>query len=494
MNVVLYPLIAEFYRFTMKKYLFIALIAFLTFYFTGMTTELILLFKDKEGHTHWQYVANWSSGILIILLSITAAILYFSRQEKQKANLELEAIKSELELRVKERTATLDESNRLLKEEVQQHLTTTERLKASEHYIDSILKTMPSMLVGLDLDGKITQWNKKAEQYTGVAMQDALGKDLWKAYPIITITRSQVEEAQSKQSITTIRQSQRGLFHFDITIYPLHGTGESGVVLLLDDVSQQVKSENKLIQRDRISSMGELASSMAHDMNVPLQGMLEDIHQIEAKVSSLSKNNGSDIEGDVNEISESLTDAIAQGKQASAIVDNLLDFAGTQQKDKQPADMIEVMDHSIDLAKNVLSLPKGINFSDVTIEREYDKDLPKVCCHVFEIQQVYLSLLRHCFHALGKVNSDDFAPTIKVRMLECYGALWLKISHNGVGLTSEEQQSIFEPYFSNEPLDTEDDADKRLSFSHFVITEHHSGQMAVTSDVKLGTTFHMQFE
>ena len=478
----------------MKKYLLIVLATLLTFYFTGMAAELILLFKDKQGHTNWQYVANWSSGILIILLSITAAVLYFSRLEKQKANIELKAIKEDLELRVKERTATLDESNHLLKQEVEQHLSTTDRLKSSEHYIDSILKSMPSMLVGLNPKGEITQWNKKAEQYTGVSMQDALGKDLWKAYPIITITRSQVEEAQTKQSITTIRQSQRGLFHFDITIYPLHGTGESGVVLLLDDVSQQVKSENKLIQRDRISSMGELASSMAHDMNVPLQGMLKDIHQIETKVSALSKDDPSDFSNDVKEISENLTDAIVQGKQASAIVDNLLDFAGSQQKDKQPTDMTEVMDHSIELAQSVLSLPQGMNFTDIAIEREYDSNLPKVCCHVFEIQQVYLSLLRHCFHALGKVQTEGFVPTIKVRMLECYGALWLKISHNGLGLTSEEQQSIFEPFFSNEPLDTEDDADKRLSFSHFVITEHHSGQMAVTSDVKLGTTFHMQFE
>jgi len=478
----------------MKKYLLVAVAALLAFYFTGLTTEFILLFKNKHGHTNWQYVANWSSGILIILLSITAAILFFSRLAKQKANTELEAIKNDLEIRVKERTATLDESNHLLKQEIEQHLSTTGRLKASEHYIDSILKSMPSMLVGLDPEGKITQWNKKAEQYTGVTMQDAIGKDLWEAYPIITITRSQVEDALAKQSITTIRQSQRGLFHFDITIYPLHGTGELGVVLLLDDVSQQVKSENKLIQRDRISSMGELASSMAHDMNVPLQGMLNDINQIEAKIIQLSKNGKTDISKDLSEVSANLTDAIVQGQQASAIIDNLLDFASSQQNDKQATDMTEVMDHSIDLAKNVLSLPKGMNFTDVTIEREYDQNLPKVSCHISEIQQVFLSLLRHSFHALGKVEDAGFKPTIKVRMLECYGALWLKISHNGVGLTSEEQQSIFEPFFSNQPLDSEDDADKRLSFSHFILTEHHSGQMAVTSDVKFGTTFHMQFE
>jgi PAS domain S-box-containing protein len=473
----------------MKKTLIAAAVAFLLLYFTGLGDSFIQLFKDEQGKTNWQYVANWSSGILIILLSITATVLFFSRQEKDKANAELKAIKDDLELRVKERTATLNESNQKLKEEIEKHLSTTEQLHASEHYIHSILTSMPSMLVGLNPQGEITQWNKKAEQYTGVKAKDAISRNLWEAYPIITVTPTQVREALTKTEPTTIRQNQRGLFHFDITIYPLHGTGESGVVLLLDDVSKQVKSENKLIQRDKISSMGELASSMAHDMNVPLQGLLNDINLIDSKIGQLPLD-----ESGLEQIREGIADAVAQGKQASAIIANLLDFANSQRHDKQPADMTVVMDHSIELAENVLSLPQGLNFSDVAVERDYDNNLPKVSCHISEIQQVFLSLLRHCFYSIGKIDREGYKPTIKVRMLECYGALWLKISHNGLGLTGEEQQSIFEPFFSNLPLDSKYDADKRLSFSHFVITEHHQGQMAVTSDVNVGTTFHIQFD
>jgi len=466
----------------MKKYLVVAIIALLILYFTGYIGDFVQLFKDQDGHTNWQYVANWSSGILIILLSISATVLFFSRLAKENANTELKAIKDDLEIRVRERTATLDESNQRLKEEIDRHLSTTEQLHASEHYINSILKSMPSMLVGLNPKGEITQWNKKAEKYTGLTMHEVLGKDLWEVYPIITITRDQVDQALTKPTATTIRQSQRGLFHFDITIYPLHSTGESGIVLLIDDVSQQVKSENQLIQRDKLSSMGELASSMANDINVPLQGILKRIKLVEQQS-----------EPENVSIQENLSLAISKGKQASAIVDNLLDFASSQKNDKQAADMTQVMDHSIELAKNILSLAQGMNFSEVTVEREYDDNLPKVNCNISEIQQAFLSLLRHCFHALAKVDNEGFVPTIRIRILEGYNSLWLKISHNGVGLTSDEQQSIFEPYFSNQPLDSEDDADKRLSFSNFVITEHHNAQMAVTSDIKLGTTFHMQF-
>jgi signal transduction histidine kinase len=75
----------------------------------------------------------------------------------------------------------------------------------------------------------------------------------------------------------------------------------------------------------------------------------------------------------------------------------------------------------------------------------------------------------------------------------CYDMLWIKVQHNGVGITNEEQQYIFEPFFTHTPGKAEDyDAGKRLSFSHFIITEQHQGQLAVTSDLNVGTTFHLQ--
>jgi len=467
----------------MKKFFILTLIIAALIFF-GNFEDFILLFKDSSGNTIWQYVANFSSGVLIIILSITAIVLFISLSDKQKANRELETIKNDLENRVRERTATLDESNQRLKIEIEDHLNTSARLKESEHYINSILKTMPTMLVGLDPNGTITQWNEKAEQFTGIKAPDAIGFDLWEAYPIITVSREQVNEALTNEQATTIRQNQRGLFHFDITIYPLLGTGESGVVLLIDDVSKQVKSENKLIQKDMMSSMGELASSMAHDMNSPLQEMLKDISSIESKLDSL----------DTDNVKAQLQHAIGQGNQARAIVNNLLNFASTATNDMQCSEMTELVDHSIELAQQMMSSRTSLSFGDIKIEREYDEDIPKVKCYSAEIQQVFLSLLRHCYYCIGKVDKADFEPVITVRILESYDALWLKISHNGQGLTNDEQQSIFEPFFSNNSLDNNEEANKRLSFSYFVVTEHHNGQMAVTSDVSVGTTFHMEFQ
>ncbi|MCP4410975.1 MAG: PAS domain-containing protein [Gammaproteobacteria bacterium] len=470
----------------MKKYLLLAFTLILVLIYTGAFTEFVLLFKKEDGHTNWQYLANWSAFTLITLLSITATSLFFSRQRFKKVNKELQAIKSQLEIRVQERTATLDKANRLL-------MDTSNNLLSSEQYLKSILTSMPFMLVGLDPDGTVTQWNIKAEEYTAISAEDALGNNLWEIYPTITISAKQVDEAFKSNRITSLRQGHSGLMHYDITVYPLESNVKPGIAILIHNVSKQVKSENRIIHRERLSSMGELASSTANDINGPLKTMISYIRKVNIEVKLLTEKAPAEFLNQLTAVRQELGDALEQGNQATAIVSNLLDFASTQFDPKQQINMPEVMDHSLELANRILTVPNGLKFRKILIERHYDDNLPLVNCHVAEIQQVFLNLLRHCLHASSKVETKGFKPLIKVRAQECYNALWLKITHNGVGLTGDEQQSIFEPYFSNNPLNDEDDADKRLSFCHFIVTEHHKGEMAVTSAPNVGTTFHMEF-
>jgi len=473
------------------------------------TADILNYFKDEDGHTNWQYVANWSSGILILLLSVAAISLYRGQQQINEANKALTKANDELEQRVKERTATLDESNQLLKEsnillegEINQHLATARRLHASETYIKSILESMPLMLVGLDKYGIVTQWNRGAEEITGLKAKDALERVLWEAYPIMPVSRDKVEQALADNTTLNMRRSQRGQFHFDITIYPLEGDSDTGVVILIDDVTHQVTSENKLIERDKISNMGELASTMAHDINAPLQAIINDIEKAQQTVAEHDKHLSNKV---FQQIFSLLTDAGDQSQRASAIIKNLLDFAGSHDEEQNPANITDIMDHSLELASNIFSFPHGLKFADISIVREYGSDLPAVPCFSSEMQQVFLSLLRHSFRSMAE-NDHDKPPRIIVKVLQSYDALWIKIHHNGRALSAEEQQYIFEPYFSAQPLlshqsksndhfgITRSDAGKHLSFPYFIITEHHEGQMAVTSDPDSGTTFHMQLQ
>lgn len=452
------------------------------------------VFRLEDGHTNWQYVANTSATLLIIALSYTLLRLFLLNREANRYNQQLEDIRGQLEGKVRERTATLDESNRLLQEsntilegEIAEHQTTAGRLRQSESYVNSILRSMPLMLIGLDQEGVITQWNCCAEEVSGLKIAEVLGRKLWQAYPSITVPPDQIEKCIAENRTLTIHQSQRGRFHFDITIYPLSEQAEPGVVVLIDDVTKRVMAENMLIQQDKMSSMGELAGSLAQDISTPVNAMLMGIREVRSRVE------GQEYERD-RDPAPMLDDALRRGEQVSAVISNLLEFSRSHAGEMKLADITEIIDHSLELAGAVLSVPTSLQFSDIRIERIFEDCLPRIPCHATELQQVFISLFRHCFQALGEVEKGGRDPTITLQAHKFYDALWLKVQHNGRGISMAEQQILFEPFFTSSGNLNEEDynAGRRLSYPYFIVTEQHRGQLAVTSDIDVGTTFHIQ--
>ena len=461
----------------------------------------ISIFRNEDGHTNWQYLANYTGSTLLILLSIVSVYLFIARRRIHQVNLELTAIRNELEIRVQERTATLNQSNQLLQEsnqllekEIAQHVITTDQLRSSESYIKDILTSMPLMLVGLDKSGHITQWNKQVEDVSGISSEDARGKTLWEAYPQMTVLPEHVQQSIEHNRIIHLKQSLRSLYHYDITIYPLQEQN-AGVVILVDDVTKQTAAENLLIHNDKLSFMGELASSMAHDINLPLQAIMMDLRRFQQIISdqSISEPQQVSDSDQVQTLNAIITDMSTKAEQVSIIISNLLAFARNRSGKKQMADIVNVMENAISLANEVVSVSCDLPFNQIKLERNFEKNLPSVPCYITELQQVFLSLFHHACHALAsKIKSEDFEPSIKIFLSENYDNLWIKIQHNGLGLTTEEQMHLFEPFFTNKSSAEDFDARQRLSFSYYIVTEQHQGHMAVTSNVELGSTIHIQ--
>eukprot|EP00903_Cladosiphon_okamuranus_P004390 g4388.t1 len=279
-------------------------------------------FKEEDGSTNWQYIANFSSSVLILLLLITTIFLFFNMRRAYKANKELKLIRNSLEVRVKERTEALEG-------EVSEHKETAALLRSSEAYIKSILDSMPLMLIGLNDDLEVTQWNTQAEKTTGVAIDKAMGKNLWDAYPTITVSPEKVREVLKKGESTTIKLSQRGQYYFDITLYPLVDQPETGIVIMVDDVTQQSKAANLLIQRDKFSAMGELASAMAHDISLPLRAIEKAIGSVKASLEA------PEAEKDNSQLLlQQLDGGLEDSRQASAIIKHLIEFANSESEKK----------------------------------------------------------------------------------------------------------------------------------------------------------------
>ncbi|GAA0687485.1 hypothetical protein GCM10009104_11980 [Marinobacterium maritimum] len=454
--------------------------------------SLLAPFRNEDGSTRWQYVANFSSGVLIILLTVAAFVLFVTWRRARRYNIELEEIRGHLEERVKDRTAKLEK-------EVAEHVLTEKRLQASESYIQNILSSMPLVLVGLNREGMITHWNRRAEQVSGTKAEAAIGRNLWSIYPDITVTPQHIEQALEKRQPLTLRYSQPGSYHMDITVYPLENYVEPGVVVLVDDVTRRVITENMLIQHDKLSSMGELATAMANDIYTPLQAILFDLRSFQNILDSgrlLPEDSAQSNE--LERVQGLLEHASDNGRQVESVIRNLLQFARGRNAQAEPANVVDILEHSLTQASEALSLPDAIPFGKIRVERHFENEIPQVPCHITELQQVFLSLFRHAYQSLAEkaqAKGLDFMPTIKLYVGQSYDSLSLRIQHNGTGLSSEEQMHLFEPYVHSANVEQPSAAaDRRLSFAYFVITEQHRGHMAVTSDPDVGTTFHIQLE
>ena len=430
------------------------------------------LFRYADGSTNWQYVSNTSGSLLIIALTFVVARLLLSGLRVRRYAHQLEEIRNQLEERVQQRTATLDEFNQLLKEsnaalevEAQQHKQTAQQLLHSEHYLSNVLASMPLILIGVDEHGAVTQWNRRAAEISGIKTEQAIGANLWEIYPAITVQPGQVNQALTQAKTVTIKHSQRGQYHFDITIYPLANSSEPGVVLLIDDVTNRILAENSLVQRDKMSSMGELAAVMARDLDQPL-----------AAVEQALATGANDA-------------ASARNQQARAIIAHLVRFSQQRGGEREPIELPALVDHTLDETRRLLSAPGGLLFSVIAVTTRYAEPLSAVGGYRAELEQVLLSLLRHACVALAGAAKPALSITIEQRN----AALWLAVNFAGEPLSDEQQRLLFEPaYHGDGGSRASLDAGERLSFAHFIVCEQHSGNLAVTSNNEFGTTFHLR--
>lgn len=110
------------------------------------------------------------------------------------------------------------------------------------NYLVNIINSMPSILIGVDETGMITQWNSEAQQSTGISYQEALGKPLSEVFPRLAVEMSRIHRAirsRRKQVDSKRARLEEGELHYEeMTIYPLITNGVDGAVIRLDDVTE----------------------------------------------------------------------------------------------------------------------------------------------------------------------------------------------------------------------------------------------------------------
>ncbi|HPB48558.1 MAG TPA: PAS domain S-box protein, partial [Exilispira sp.] len=145
-----------------------------------------------------------------------------------------------------------------------------------QKYISNLVDSLPLALFSIDLDGKILEWNKTAEQIIGLKKEDAISKHYLEIMPYLKNYQQEIKQVTtSGEMIEFTRQNfemmENKLFNLDII--PISQNGFSGTAIILEDVSDKDKLERQLLQSQKMEIIGTLSGGIVHDFNNVLTGI-----------------------------------------------------------------------------------------------------------------------------------------------------------------------------------------------------------------------------
>ncbi|WP_462327113.1 sodium:solute symporter family transporter [Desulfobaculum sp.] len=369
-------------------------------------------------------------------------------------------------------------------------------------YVRDVLNSMPSILIAVDEDLRITHWNKAAEHERGMTDSDVLGRYLGDVYPEMDPHTPLISEALQSRAPRYLEKVpyKRGneIRRIDLMVYPLSSQSRAEAVIRMDDVTEQSKMEEMMIQTEKMLSVGGLAAGMAHEINNPLGGILQGVQNIQRRVSPELKANqkvAEELSCPLETIQEymkrrkilSMLDGIREsGERAAGIVMNMLEFSRRSEATMAKEDIHTLLDHTLELASTDYDLKKSYDFRSVTIQRNYAEDLPAVVCSASEIEQVFLNLFKNAAQAMTEHGSTG-PPAITITTSHQHGRVRIDITDNGPGMDEGTRSRIFEPFFTTKPKGV--GTGLGLSVSYFIVTSTHGGRFSVHSAPGEGTTF-----
>lgn len=255
------------------------------------------------------------------------------------------------------------------------------------------------------------------------------------------------------------------------------------------------QSQSKLLQSEKMASIGQLAAGVAHEINNPMGFISQNLKSLGKYVVKLSQyinaqeqaiNDPSEerIEAlktqkkklKVDFLLEDTTDLVAESldgaNRIQTIVNNLKTFSRVDQESLQQADLNECLDATINIIWNELKYK-------TQIEKDYG-ELPPVSCYPQQISQVFMNLLINASHAI------EIKGTISLRTRSDGDQVLITIADNGCGISADHLQRIFEPFFTTK----EPGKGTGLGLSMvYDIIKSHQGEISVASEVGQGTTF-----
>jgi PAS domain S-box-containing protein len=377
-----------------------------------------------------------------------------------------------LETRVQQRTTELEREN-------SERRLAEERLRQYERIVSTSQDLMG--LVNRDYvyeavnESFLTAHLKPREAVVGRKVPDLMGESVFheKIQPRFDLALS----GQTVHYQESFDFEGLGRRIMDVTYFPImDGKGEvQGVVLNARDITETRKLEEQLMQSQKIESIGTLASGVAHEINNPINGIMNYAQLILDRVEKESS------------ASEFAHEILQETQRVARIVRNLLTFARHEKQSHSPAELTDIVSSVLSLIQTVM------RHDQIVLDLDIPKDLPKVKCRSQQIQQVLMNLMTNARDALNE-RYPHYSPEKRLRVsaavISKEGLKFIRttVEDFGIGIPMEIRDRIFDPFFTTKPKET--GTGLGLSISYGIVRDH-GGELSVESHPGRFTRFHV---
>jgi signal transduction histidine kinase len=284
-------------------------------------------------------------------------------------------------------------------------------------------------------------------------LKQVLGKDGWRLHEIRNIYK-----------LHTATRTNRALV-LNIALAPLQDApGQTGALVVVEDVTTRISLEEQLQQREKLSSIGLLAAGVAHEVNTPLTGVSSYTQMLLGMLNE-------------NDPKRALLQKVrTQAERASDIVNNLLNFSRTGSAEQfGDVNVARVLDDTLQL------LEPQLRRSQIEIVKSYDGDAPEVYGNAGKLQQVFTNLLLNARDAIPDGGKIQVATTTADD-----GSLVAEISDTGIGIAPENVAKIYDPFYTTKGVGQGTGLGLAVTYG---IVQEHAGRISVDSTPGHGTTF-----
>jgi signal transduction histidine kinase len=375
--------------------------------------------------------------------------------------------------------------NATLYRSLQRKMEEYERLK---EFSENIVESINVGILAADLDDRVESWNTQIERLTGIPRQSAVGRKLSELFP--ADLSDQFERVRGQTGIHHIYKfelhptalsaipshepvpingngSQNGSNStLNVAIAPLVSKDfeQIGRLIIFDDVTDRAELEQRLVQADKLSSIGLLAAGVAHEVNTPLA-------VISTYAQMLAKQVANDDQKSI------LLEKIAkQTFRASEIVNSLLNFSRTSTTSFGDVDLNKVIRETMSL------LEHQIQKVGVDVKLDLAGSLPPVHGNAGKLQQVFLNLF------LNARDAMDGGGVLSVRTWAEESGARVDVSDTGHGISPEHIQRIYDPFFTTKG--SRKGTGMGLAVTYGIVQEH-KGSIEVSSR-QGGTRFQLR--